>query len=124
MHTHTHAHNDFVEDQCWLGLYLYPKNIFKTFVITISIFLLKPVQVILVPRYCLFCVLSRDMLNVSLGTFIRRYTPSKTNVLKNPQLQFGNSHILPMLVNKASDLVCKFSKPIIVICMNPIHELM
>ena len=35
----------------------------------ITIFFLTSLQVILVPSCCLFCVLSNDMLNVSVGTF-------------------------------------------------------
>ena len=45
--------------------------------------ILTSVQVILVPYCCLFCVLSNDMLNVSIGTFSWQiYAPTSRSLKK------------------------------------------
>ena len=70
-----------------------------------NFFFLTSVLVISVPCCCFFCVLSNDMLNVSIGNF-------SSNIKVTPKLypQLGNSCIAPSLCQQNLDLVCAFSK--------------
>ena len=118
-HTFTHTHTIVllkIGALMW-GLYLYPRNVFDTFVIaiTFSSYLCAGNFVL---WYCLFCVLSSDMLNVTICTFVFEDISSKTMSLKNLKLQLITVISCPCVVNKATDLVCKFPKPTDVICTN------
>ena len=67
----------------------------------------KSVQVTFVPYCCLFYVLSNDMLNVSVGTFLRRYMHQRQDhsIICTPLVTLI-SHLC--VVNKMLDLMCVF----------------
>ena len=82
-----------------------------------------PVQVILVPSCCLFCVLSNDMLNVCLyGHFLE---DACTSIKDTQNLQTSTvTHDQPCIDNKTPKLESAFPKPLAVICVNLIHEVL
>ena len=59
---------------------------------------LTSVQVMLVPYCCLFCVLSNDMLNVSIGTFSYEIYTTSNIIQKLHPISETNNHISPMCV--------------------------
>ena len=69
-------------------------------------------QVILISSCCLFCVLSNDMLNVSIGFFsLKIHVPTSRLLINLYHQSPADTH--PCMNNKILKLLCDFPKPVI-----------
>ena len=91
-------------------------------VITITFFLTS-VHVVLVTYCCLLCVLSNDMLNISIGKFSLKIDTPTSRPLNNLYLQITTDVTHHVWITKHQIGVC-LHKTLSVISLNQIHKML